>query len=166
MRRLTHVLAGLLATTAMQSIFAIEPEQVTLETLGQPQATWVVSHDVFGPRYVLDVASGEMVGMISTPAFTPALVDDPKRQEIYAAESYFTRGTRGERNDVLSIYDYENFAVIEAFDPRIDQSLIYASIKAHAAGDGFGARQQSRADFLDEFRRHHGGHAIGVAMRV
>ena len=116
MRRSTHVLAGLLATATMQSIFAIEPEQVTLETLGQPQASWVVSHDVFGPRYVLDVASGEMVGMISTPAFTPALVDDPERQEIYAAESYFSRGTRGERNDVLTVYDYENFAVIDEID--------------------------------------------------
>ena len=116
MRRSTHVLAGLLATATMQSIFAIEPEQVTLETLGQPQASWVVSHDVFGPRYVLDVASGEMVGMISTPAFTPALVDDPERLEIYAAESYFSRGTRGERNDVLTVYDYENFAVIDEID--------------------------------------------------
>ena len=117
MSPLTRALAGLLATAAtMQSVFAIEPEQVSRETLGQPQASWVVSRDSFGPRYVLDVASGEMVGMISTPSFTPALVDDPIRQEIYAAESYFTRGTRGKRNDVLTVYDYENFAVVDEID--------------------------------------------------
>ena len=91
---------------------AIEPEQVGKETLGDPESTWVIVKDVFGPRYIFDAANGQMVGLLSTTSYTPAVATHPGRREIYAAESYYSRATRGERSDVVTIYDYENLAAI------------------------------------------------------
>jgi len=58
-----------------------------------------------GKAFLVDGDSGRMLGMLSTGfSFTSVLV--PKsRAVIYAPETYFSRGTRGTRTDVVSLYD-------------------------------------------------------------
>ncbi len=81
-------------------------ETVGTSTLTAPAATWFVVRDVIkGPGYVFDAATGDMLGLLSLTTFTPAVEVNHSRGEIYAAESYYARGTHGERTDVLTIYD-------------------------------------------------------------
>ena len=82
-----------------------------VEKLPQPTAHWVWVNDMAffafpdGKAFLVDGDSGRMLGMLSTGySFTAVLV--PKtRAVIYAPETYFSRGTRGTRTDVVSIYD-------------------------------------------------------------
>ncbi len=84
----------------------ISPETVTRSTLGEPQPTWFIVRDaVKGPGYVFDAASGEMQGLLSLTTYTPAVEVNQQRGEIYAAEVFYSRGVRGERTDVVTIYD-------------------------------------------------------------
>ena len=82
-----------------------------VEKLPQPTPHWVWVNDMAffafpdGKAFLVDGDSGRMLGMLSTGySFTAVLV--PKtRAAIYAPETYFSRGTRGTRTDVVSIYD-------------------------------------------------------------
>jgi methylamine dehydrogenase heavy chain len=77
----------------------------------QPAPHWVWVNDMAffafpdGKAFLVDGDSGKMLGMLSTGySFTSVLV--PKTGTvIYAPETYFSRGTRGTRTDVVSIYD-------------------------------------------------------------
>ena len=87
-----------------------EPEGV-VEQLTPPTPHWVWVNDSAGfaspdgKAFLVDGDSGRMLGMLSTGlSFTSVLV--PKsRAVIYAPETYFSRGTRGTRTDVVSLYD-------------------------------------------------------------
>lgn len=89
----------------------IQPQTITVETLGDPGANWFISVSREG-GYIYDAASGEMQGLVSLSNQTPAVQPNPARREIYAAESYYSRGVHGERTDILAIYDYENLSPI------------------------------------------------------
>lgn len=79
--------------------------------MSEPQPSWVFIHDGTGPIYIFDSASGDMQGLLSSTFYTPAVDVNLKRKEIYAAELYYTRKYRGERTDVVSIYDFETLSV-------------------------------------------------------
>jgi methylamine dehydrogenase heavy chain len=85
------------------------PAATPLPSLELPEAPgphWIWIADFLLARVALmDAASGAFLGMISggTGLLTPAFA--PERREIYLAETHRTRTTRGERTDVVSIYD-------------------------------------------------------------
>jgi methylamine dehydrogenase heavy chain len=87
-----------------------EPAGV-VEQLSQPTPHWVWVNDMAffafpdGKAFLVDGDSGRMLGMLSTGySFTSVLI--PKGGPvIYAPETYFSRGTRGTRTDVVTIYD-------------------------------------------------------------
>ena len=87
-----------------------EPEGV-VEQLGRPTAHWVWVNDISffafpdGRAFVVDGDRGKLLGMLSTGyGFTGVLV--PKAGGVvYSPETYFSRGTRGTRSDVVTIYD-------------------------------------------------------------
>jgi len=74
-----------------------------------PHWVWVNDTSFFaypdGRAFLVDGDSGKMLGMLSTGfSFTGILV--PKAGGvIYSPEIYFSRGTRGTRTDVVTIYD-------------------------------------------------------------
>ena len=91
--------------------------QIAPEKAGQivlpdePSPHWVWYHDiaffnmVSGRTYLLDADAGRVLGMLSTGVMF-AKLDLPKDYaEIYSPETYYSRGARGERTDVVSIYD-------------------------------------------------------------
>ena len=106
-------LAALCATPLLQAQAAslpADPIGVTL-TLPSPSAHWVWVNDfVFphmtdGQALLVDGDSGKFLGMLSTGfGFTRLnLARDGK--VIWSPETYFSRGTRGERTDVVTLYD-------------------------------------------------------------
>ena len=91
---------------------SLEPETLrVLELPAQPSPHWVYVHDVNfdsmidGRSYLVDGDSGQMLGMISTGYGGAGLVIGPENRELYSIETYYSRGSRGDRTDVVSIYD-------------------------------------------------------------
>lgn len=83
----------------------------SVEQVGQPSPHWVWVNDMAffafpdGKAFLVDGDRGKMLGMLSTGfSFTSVLV--PKAGGvIYAPEIYFSRGSRGTRTDVVTLYD-------------------------------------------------------------
>ena len=87
------------------------PESITVESLDKPADSWVLIRRFGGPGMIFDAATAEMKGLVSLTDYTPAVTVDPRRAELYAAESYYSRLHRGTRTDVLTIYDMKTLSV-------------------------------------------------------
>lgn len=105
------LLSLLLATMTSLVMAQIPPEEISVETLSEPGTNWFISKTGNG-AYIFDAESGEMQGLLSLSRRTPAVTPYHAREEFYAAESYMSRGVRGERTDLLAIYDFENLSPI------------------------------------------------------
>ena len=82
--------------------------------------TWVYAHDTNfyaladGKVVIVDVASENhnykgSLGVGQFGSFLPSST----RSELYAAETFYSRRLRGERTDVITIYDKENLSPID-----------------------------------------------------
>jgi methylamine dehydrogenase heavy chain len=96
-----------------------EPETVgRVVTLPErPGAHWFWLSDILLHRTALfDADSGEQLGAISSGTagvgFVIAPLFSPDHREIYLAETYYARGVRGERTDVVTVYDATTFRVL------------------------------------------------------
>jgi len=88
-----------------------EPADVT-EQLAVPAGPhWIWVNDVAffafpdGKAYLVDGDSGKMLGMLSTGYSFTSVVVPKAGGTIYAPETYFSRGSRGTRTDMVTIYD-------------------------------------------------------------
>lgn len=66
---------------------------------------FVFPHMTDGRAYLVDGDSGTFLGMLSTGFGFGRLVLPRDGKVIYSPETYFSRGTRGTRTDVVTIYD-------------------------------------------------------------
>jgi methylamine dehydrogenase heavy chain len=88
---------------------AHSPEVATLAVPASKHWVWVndfvFPHMADGMAYLIDGDSGRYLGTLSTGySFAHVLLSrDGKR--IYSPETYFSRGTRGVRTDVVTLYD-------------------------------------------------------------
>ena len=105
----------LLALCAPLATAQIAPETVGNETLQAPGKNWFLGKS-WGAGYIFDADTGEMQGLLSLSGFTSAVAVDHARRQIYAPESYYSRGVHGERSDVLAIYDFDNLSPIAEID--------------------------------------------------
>jgi len=85
------------------------PESVVLSAEPNPHWVWVSDivfhHMADGKAYLVDGDSGRFLGMLSTGLAFVALELPSDYSQIYSPETYFSRGTRGERTDVITFYD-------------------------------------------------------------
>ena len=58
-----------------------------------------------GRAILIDADTGRMLGMISGGYGHNSLLFSPDGQRIYNTETYYARGTRGKRTDVITVYD-------------------------------------------------------------
>ncbi|BFM18268.1 hypothetical protein R50073_44510 [Maricurvus nonylphenolicus] len=58
-----------------------------------------------GRAYFIDVDKGKYLGALNTGYWYGGVILPKKRNEIISAETYFERGTRGKRTDVVAFYD-------------------------------------------------------------
>lgn len=92
-------------------------EQPYVETLPTHSPHWILVNDFNGPGsmdskvYLVDADSGRMLGMLSTGAWRNVVETAPDFSTIYSPETYYTRGTRGERIDTVTFYDTRTLAV-------------------------------------------------------
>jgi methylamine dehydrogenase heavy chain len=87
----------------------VEPFDV--QVLAQPGAHWVWVNDIAffstpdGKALLVDGDSGQMLGMLSTGYSFTSVVLPKSAGVIYSPETYYSRGTRGVRTDVVTAYD-------------------------------------------------------------
>jgi methylamine dehydrogenase heavy chain len=103
------VLAGLLASA--RGTAEITPDPLVADQLpAEPGPHWVWVNDVVfhhmadGKAFLLDGDSGRMLGMLSTGFSFNGVVLGKSGSEILSPETYFERGTRGTRTDVVTYY--------------------------------------------------------------
>src|SRR6266849_2505793 len=73
---------------------------------------FVFPHMVSGKAMLVDGDSGHFLGELDTGFGSQRVVLAPDGQVIYSPETYFSRGTRGERTDVVTLYDPSNLAPV------------------------------------------------------
>jgi methylamine dehydrogenase heavy chain len=119
------LVAGLLAARAAEAQPA--PPVLPAERVGEvlappppaPHHVWVADH-LLRRTALLDGDSGRFLGMLSTGTGAIAPVFSQARGEIYLPETYYSRGSRGERSDVVTVYDVATLAPVAevAIPPR------------------------------------------------
>src|SRR5262245_50096009 len=107
------VLLGLCAAPLLQAQAAsLPPDPIGVSaTLPSPSPHWVWVNDfVFphmtdGQAMLVDGDSGKFLGMLST-GYGFTRINIPRDGKvIWSPETYFSRGTRGDRTDVVTLYD-------------------------------------------------------------
>jgi methylamine dehydrogenase heavy chain len=100
--------AALLALLALAAAAEVPLEQPgRSETLAQPPgAHWIfVADPLLRRSALLDLDRGEFLGMVSTGYLSLAAVFPRAAGFFLWPETYYSRGSRGERTDVVSFYD-------------------------------------------------------------
>jgi methylamine dehydrogenase heavy chain len=85
------------------------PEVATLPVPASKHWVWVndfvFPHMADGMAYLIDGDSGRYLGTLSTGFGFAHLLLSRDGKVIYSPETYFSRGTRGKRTDVVTLYD-------------------------------------------------------------
>ncbi len=88
----------------------------SLPKSASPHWVWVndfvFPHMVSGKAMLVDGDTGRFLGELDTGFGAMHVVLSQDGQVIYSPETYFSRGTRGERTDVVTLYDPANLAPI------------------------------------------------------
>lgn len=107
----------LLATLALTSLEAVAQTPFKVDPLvgselpAKPGPHWVWVNDIVfhhmadGKAFLVDGDSGKMLGMLSTGFSFNGVVLPKDRALVISPETYFARGTRGARTDVVTLYD-------------------------------------------------------------
>lgn len=104
MLRASFLNALCLAVAIPATASALEAETAGRTTLAPPKASWFMLTGT-DATYLFDGENGEMQGLISHGSYTPAIEPNIARNEFYLVESFYSRGVRGERTDVVTIVD-------------------------------------------------------------
>jgi methylamine dehydrogenase heavy chain len=85
----------------------------TVLSLPAPSPHWFWVGDLLFRRSALiDADSGRFLGMLSSGVGVIAPSVSAERGEIYLPETYYSRGSRGQRTDVVTVYDVAKLAPV------------------------------------------------------
>src|SRR3989442_1488692 len=117
-RLLRALLLSLAATCVARA--GAEPESVgkSVTLPARPGPHWFWLSDILLHRTALfDADRGELLGTISSGTagvgFVISPLFSPDHRAIYLAETYYARGVRGERTDVVTVYDATTLAPLD-----------------------------------------------------
>jgi len=110
---------GMLLLACLSATAAAAEPAANVVTLPLPTpAHWiwvndfVFPHMVSGKAILVDGDAGRFVGELNTGFGSMRVVPSLDGRVIYSPETYFSRGTRGERTDVISLYDPAHLSFI------------------------------------------------------
>lgn len=113
-----------LAACALAATAAVRGAELQIDPLvgmdlpakSSPHWVWVndvvFHHMADGKAFLLDGDKGTMLGMLNTGFGFNGVVLPSDRSLIYSPEIYFSRGTRGTRTDVVTVYDGRKLAPV------------------------------------------------------
>ena len=107
-----HIIPLLAALAALPVRADLQPEELTRTELApvlQPHWVWVNDQSLArladGRAYLIDGDSGTMLGMISGGYGHLMVQLAPDGRSIAVPSTFYSRGSRGERTDVVTLYD-------------------------------------------------------------
>jgi methylamine dehydrogenase heavy chain len=107
----------------------IQPETISVETMPTPGGNWFIAK-TGGGAYIFDASSGDMHGLLSLAGFqSPGIEPNGPRKEFYSAGSYYSRGSYGDRTDIVSVYDYDNLSSVAEIE--IPKKIAILSFRGH-----------------------------------
>lgn len=85
---------------------SVQPEESDVNSLTMPKPSWVyISRGfVMGGTSIYDTATGKLLGQVETPVLADMAID-PAGKFYYVSETYWTKGWRGTRQDMVTFYD-------------------------------------------------------------
>jgi len=85
---------------------SVAPEKSDVATLSPPKPSWILVNRgfVFPGAAIYDTATGKMLGMVETSLLADVAMD-PAGKYYYVSETMWTKGWRGTRQDMVTIYD-------------------------------------------------------------
>jgi methylamine dehydrogenase heavy chain len=111
------VLAAPLAPAASAPLAVDQLGIVATLPATSPHWVWVndvvFPHMTDGQALLIDGDSGQFLGMLSTGFGFNRIVLPRSGEVIFSPETYFSRGTRGERTDVVTLYDPRSLLPLE-----------------------------------------------------
>jgi methylamine dehydrogenase heavy chain len=127
-------IAFLVSTIAPLAAHAeLQPEPIpNVETLQTPYPdSYAVVHDfaffnlIDSKFSLVDIETRRFKGMLSAGQFATLNLSN-SREEFYVGETIFSRGTRGERQDLITVYDYANLGLVAEIElpPRRANTVI------------------------------------------
>jgi methylamine dehydrogenase heavy chain len=143
-RAMCFGLMGLSAAAALPADLRPEPDKVEVLP-AKPSPHWVWVNDMSfmrltdGRAYLVDADKGQMLGMLSTGFNFVSVLPTRDWSLIYSPETYFSRGTRGMRAEVVTIYDPTHLAPIGEIEipPKRVSAIPMASHAALTDDDRF-----------------------------
>ena len=110
----------------------------TVATLPAPSPHWFFVGDLLYRRAALvDADSGRFLGMLSSGLGVIAPSVSPDRGEIYLPETYYSRGSRGQRTDVVTVFDASKLAPLgEIVIPPKRADVVYGPALSTLLDDG------------------------------
>lgn len=106
-------------------------------TMAEPGDHWFMTIGFFGGGNVFDADSGEMQGKVNVSDFTSAVSLDRGRDRVYVPVSYYSRGTYGERTDLLVVNDVENLAPVAEIEVPNKLAAVFHRAVINPVGDKF-----------------------------
>lgn len=143
MSRLIYLVLSSLLVTAAAPVCAelpAEPVPNVLKLDTPYPASYAVVHDfAFGglidSKFALvDIASGRFKGMMSAGQFANIDFSVP-RQKFYVGETVHTRGSRGKRQDLVTIYDFANLDVVKEIELPPKRMNVVVNLSASVITD-------------------------------
>ena len=115
----------------------LEPELGGVETMETPGAHWFMTIGFMGGGNIFDADTGEMKGKVLVSDYTSAVSLDRERGMIYVPATYYSRGTYGERTDLLVINDVENLAPVAEVEVPEKLAVVFHRAVINPIGDRF-----------------------------
>ena len=97
-----------------------------------------IAHIADGRLRVFDARAGKVLGMINT-GYAGNFALSPKGDEVYVATTYLSRGGRGERSDIVEVWDTQSlaFKYEVLIPPKRAQALNYRGLVTVTANGRF-----------------------------
>jgi methylamine dehydrogenase heavy chain len=119
---------------------AAEPAPRVVTLPAQPGPHWFWLSDVILHRTALfDADSASLLGTISSGSggvgFVISPLFSPDHREIYLAETYYARGVRGERTDVVTVYDAATLQPVAEIGIPPKRAEYFPGVAANALSD-------------------------------
>lgn len=111
------ILAAVLITGGYRASAQLPPDQMKTLTLTEPKPDWLYVLDIqfpvglIGKIWIFDGDSRKLLGQLSG-GYLPNLEMSPDHREMYMVDTYYSRGWRGTRTDVVTIFDAKTTNVI------------------------------------------------------
>ena len=105
--------AAMVQAAPADTIASVEPEESNVMTIDPPKPTWFYvdgGWDMPGTS-IFDGESGKMKGMVETRRLADMAID-PAGKYYYVAETIWSKGDRGTRQDMVTVYDSKTLDLV------------------------------------------------------